>query len=164
MRYCPRCHGEYRDEIETCAHCDVPLVGELGAPDPFMTPRGMAEMLEGQQLVPAFMGGPAGLAELRDELARVRVPSVITPSEQGCGTTCRPRLLLLVLPDDLDSAHEIYETSFDADNRSEYVQLVDPRAEEADEGGDGPVECPACGTTYQPGKDEECPECGLFLG
>ena len=24
--------------------------------------------------------------------------------------------------------------------------------------------CPACGATYRPGSQEECPDCGLFLG
>jgi len=26
MKYCPECETEYRDEAETCADCDVPLI------------------------------------------------------------------------------------------------------------------------------------------
>ena len=26
MRYCPECEAEYRDEIEVCADCQVPLI------------------------------------------------------------------------------------------------------------------------------------------
>ena len=26
MKYCPQCESEYKDEVEACADCDVPLV------------------------------------------------------------------------------------------------------------------------------------------
>lgn len=32
--YCPDCRAEYRDEIESCPHCEVLLVPELPPEDP----------------------------------------------------------------------------------------------------------------------------------
>ena len=31
--FCPNCHGEYREGIERCPECDVPLVARLEEPE-----------------------------------------------------------------------------------------------------------------------------------
>ena len=163
MPYCPQCRAEYREGVGSCVHCHVTLVDRLPDRDPFASPQDMAEMLRGESLAPAFVGGPTGLAEMRNLLAQQRVPSVVAPPQEGCGTTCKPRLMILVRPDDVDRAHGIYESSFDPDHRSELVQPIDPRGED-DQAQDAPDECPACGTRRPSPDSQECPECGLFLG
>lgn len=164
--YCPECRGEYRDGVGSCPKCGLALVSEIPERDPFASPRSMAEMLQGENLSPAFVGGPTGLAELRDLLAERRIPSVVgSPPEEGGGASCRrPSLMLMLRPADVERAHGAFHEAFEAEHRSELVQPIDPNAAEED-GAEAPLdECPACGTPRKSPDVDECPECGLFLG
>lgn len=165
MPYCPECHAEFREGVGECASCAVPLVAERPGRDPFASARGMAQMLEGETLRAAFLGGPTGLAELREMLAERRIPSVIAPPQEGCSTTCKPRLMLLLRGEDVGPAQEAFESSFDAEHRSELVQPIDAGDPGGEEEEEAPLtECPACGTPRSSADEQECPECGLFLG
>jgi hypothetical protein len=166
MPYCPRCRAEFREGVGECASCGVGLVVEPPDDDPFASPRSMARMLDGQTLRPAFVGGPTGLAELRDLLAANRIPSIVAPPQEGCSTTCKPRLMLLLRPEDAGPAQEVFQESFDPDRRSELVQALDAgeAEEEEDQEEQALTECPACGTPRPSSETQECPECGLFLG
>ncbi len=165
MPICPKCRGEYRQEILVCAHCDVPLVpDEQHIPDnPLGTPEKMAALLSEKELAVLATGSPGGVADLRDQLARwAGLPSIV--AAPSAGGTCQPRLAVFVASEQLSAARKFFDDGFEPAFRSELVQLVDEEAQDEELDEASFAECPACGADTARRQGPECPECGLFLG
>jgi hypothetical protein len=162
MPFCPSCRTEYREGFYRCVHCEVDLVTELPAEDPFDSEEGLAELLENEELAPAFTGPIPILKQLRAELARARIPSIIGPGEQSCGRGQAPRLRLYVAASDAERALALFDEQIAAAVESPDLVAHGPEAGGTDDDAGGGA-CPACGRPAPP-SDDECPECGLFLG
>ncbi len=165
MPYCPSCRGEFHQGVTHCRKCRRALVEVLKEEcfGEFYSPSAMAELLVGQEVLPAFNGSVAAITELRDAFALKGIPVAVANDPDAC-MSCQPRLTLLAKADDLDRAIDFFCDEFHSELHVGDVQVVVPSSEESEQGADGEVQCPACSASYTPGSDAECPECGLFLG
>lgn len=164
LKYCPRCHDEYRAEIVTCAACEVQLVmGNV-----------LKAMLEEQQqsrrsrsmdispedeLVDIRRGPVIQIKEIQKVLAEQHLPSLAVGEEGGCGKGgCGKDLLLKVRLADIQDVMAVLEEEHArstglSDHDTRYAGAVfNTGAEKAT--------CPACGCVF-PTTTPTCPDCGL---
>lgn len=134
-----------------CATCEVKLVVEQPDDDPYRTPDAMAALLQGQELESLVGADQELLLQLQRKLAAERIATVIsTDSEQD---RAMRRFKLLCLKTDIERARMFFGDEWGQSVVAEGLELDAVGAEN----------CPAC-TTPVPAQDEECPECGLFVG
>ncbi len=149
--FCPKCRGEFRPGLEWCASCDVSLVGEQPDDDPFRSNDTMAALLEGKELESLVTANQELLLQLQRKLAANRIATVI--STESVEHRSMGRFMLLCKSSDIEEARTFFG--------EEWEQSV--AAEGLDEADLDSENCPAC-TSPVPATEEECPECGLFVG
>lgn len=155
MSFCPECHAEYREGFTRCASCDVDLVERL--PEAFdLSEENIAQALEGQDLVPVARQGDFDVVkEMREYLATKQVASLILDDKEFKPPPGAPaRVMLVVGSADVEVAREALGAKFNDMVAEEGLQADSDLTYGT---------CPACGQAV--GEDqEECPECGLFIG
>jgi hypothetical protein len=154
MPFCPECRAEYRPGFTRCASCDVDLVESLPEFAP-LTEEEMRKALEGKELVAITSGYIDAVLEMRDQLAGMRILSLVEEAEKAPPQPGLPRRVkLMVAKDSLEAAAACMGETF----RSMVAQEgLKPNAEITYE------RCPACNSPVPPDA-EECPECGLVVG
>jgi hypothetical protein len=151
VRICPQCDAEYRPEIATCAHCEVPTVSRWEI-DKAVVGKAVRQLMPSAELVGLRTAELTWIRDLAQLLAEDDVASRIEEAGGGCGGgSCQ--YTLLVRPEDVEQAQRV---------DVEYLrgQVPDMPA------GAGPVaadRCPACGAAV-PARAVECPDCGLVVG
>ena len=149
--YCPGCRGEFRVGLEWCASCDMALVVEMPNDDPFRSNDHMAEFLEGKELDVLVSANQDLLMQLQRKLAKERIATVI--SIQSEEHRAMGRFMLLCQVSELERARAFFGDEWGQSVEAEGLEVGDLDAEN----------CPACSSPVPP-DDEECPECGLFVG
>jgi len=161
-RYCTRCGGEYRPEIQHCADCGLALVsGEALLAGQQRRAARAAEIAPHEPVVVVHRGPVLQMKMLQAYLRERGLPSRVAKEAGGaCG--CRgPEVLLQVRAEDQAEAlaalaQEYRESTGLDDHEAGFVGAV------CDTDGAGTV-CPACGCGFAP-ELSECPDCGLCLG
>ena len=165
LKYCPACGDEYRQEIETCAACEVEL----------LTGPAMQAMLDGnrlvnkgnrsveiqpdESLVTVRKAQVREIKQLQHYLLERGFPSLACREEGSCARGCRGvELLLQVRMSDtsdvvavLEEEHRHSTGLTDEENR--YSEAVYSRH-------DPEATCPACGCRF-PTTLTACSDCGL---
>jgi len=111
----------------------------------------MAALLQGQELESLVGANPELLQQLQRKLAAERIATVISTSSEE--DRAMGRFKLLCLKTDIERARMFFGEEWGQSVVAEGLELDSVGAEN----------CPAC-TTPVPAVDEECPECGLFVG
>ena len=165
LKYCPKCRDEYRQEVEICATCALPLV--LGADLAAMEKSGSRRKRKGpltpdDELVVIFQGSLADLKHLKSLLEAEQIGVMISKEGGGCASGgCAPKFQLQVrqeeVPDALQVlAEEHRRATVLAEHDAAHAGAVfNPEAEEA--------VCPACGFGFAT-TTTTCPDCGLCFG
>jgi uncharacterized protein YbaR (Trm112 family) len=153
MPFCPECLAEYREGFTRCSTCEVDLVDQL--PEPLdLSEEAIRQALEGQDLVPVTRGTLDVVKETQGLLSNRRIASLIVDDEDAPVQPGMPkRVLLVVGKDDLEAAAGVLGQSFQDMLSEEGLQGPDLQYDK----------CPACGHALAVDQ-EECPECGLFVG
>ncbi len=164
LKYCPRCHDEYRAEIETCAACEIPLLtgaamrAMLDEKNKGKKNRSM-EISPNEELIDIRKGPVLAMKELQKVLADHHLPSLVVNDKSGCGQgCCGPELLLRVRLSDIQEVMAVLEeeharsTALAEHDTSHADAVFNTHAEQAT--------CPACGCTF-PTTRPTCPDCGL---
>ena len=149
--FCPTCRGEFRPGLEWCAGCDKALVDEQPDDDPFRSKDTMAALLDGQELEILVTANQELLLQLQRKLAANRIATVISAESEE--QRAMGRFTLLCSTTDIEQARAFFG--------NEWEQSV--AAEGLEEVVLGSENCPACNSPV-PATEEECPECGLFVG
>jgi hypothetical protein len=154
MPFCPECQSEYREGFDRCASCDVALVSEL--PDAFVpSEENIRQALEGQELVPIVRGDLEVVKEYRDLLSQHRLAGLIVEDEEAPAHPGMPkRVRLVVASSDMEAARQALGENFRGMLDEEGLEANQPDRYDL---------CPACGHAVAEDQ-EECPECGLFIG
>jgi hypothetical protein len=165
LKYCPKCREEYRQEMETCATCALPLVqgADLAAMEKGASRRNRKGALTPEdQLVVIFQGSLADLKHLKALLEAEQIGAMICKEGGGCASGgCAPKFQLQVrqeeVPDALQVlAQEHHRATVLAEHDATHAGAVfNPEAEEA--------VCPACGFGFAT-TTTTCPDCGLCFG
>jgi len=154
MPFCPECQAEYREGFTRCSACDLDLVEQL--PEAFdLSEENIHQALEGQDLVPVVRGDFEVLKEIRAFLSSQRVASLLLDDKEFQAPPGAPKRVMLAV----GSADEEHARLILGEKFQDMV---------ANEGLDADAElsygaCPACGHGVEEDQ-EECPECGLFIG
>ncbi len=160
MPYCPTCGAEYREGIETCAHCREPLVETIEEVRGRLTPEKAAELLEGASLRAVVRGDLPACREVQAALLQEDIPALLrVPEDYDPQPGTAAVLEVVVSEASYDAAvtalvedwHEMLER-----DGLDWLSALQDREE------DVPA-CPACGCT-DPLVDGSCPDCGLYLG
>jgi len=155
--FCPQCRGEYRDDINACAHCEIPLVAELPPEDTFASEEAMAASLADKDVQALVTGSHVGLREAQHFLASQRVASTIAgEQEEQVEQGMHERFFLIVAAEDGERAKTLLQQRWRAGLEAQGMAFQDVSSTSAGV-------CPACGTSVSE-TITECPECGLFLG
>ncbi len=154
MPFCPECRAEYRPGFTTCSTCDVELVDEL--PEPFdFSDENIKKALEGQDLLPVVRGEFEVLKEIRVFLAENSIASLVLDDPDAPVQPGHPqRVMLVVGSADEEDARRVLGDKFEEMVKEEGLSTDEDLAYD---------KCPACGHEVSE-NEEECPECGLFIG
>ena len=164
LKYCPKCRDEYMPHAENCANCKIVLIlgSELLAMEEQrherLAQRG-GEITPDDDIVTIHRAPLSEVRELEELLAKECIAVLITGDENACGKGCCPTAFYLnVRREDALDAIKIIEEQFErttgirGHDRSTAEAVFNPSAML--------VQCPACGSTFNP-STTECPECGL---
>jgi predicted amidophosphoribosyltransferase len=149
--FCPKCRGEFRPGLEWCAGCDVSLVSHQPDDDPFSSKDAMAVLLEGKELESLVTANQELLLQLQRKLAANRIATVISTESED--HRAMGRFMLLCLNSDIEQARSFFGEEWEQSVAAEGLKEAVLDSEN----------CPAC-TSPVPATEEECPECGLFVG
>jgi len=162
MKICPKCEDEFRDDMQQCARCQVPLVveGEFQAKAKLAVHE-ILSLTKAQR----FLEGPLDTCrEIEKVLLSHDVPSMLEPikeaQEASLGSASIKRYAVLVGEDDLQRAAEALQSRFAAQIEKEGFGAFSHSVVRLDEGD---ITCPACGFVGAL-ENGMCPECELFLG
>ncbi|HIJ91743.1 MAG: hypothetical protein OEV89_13775 [Desulfobulbaceae bacterium] len=167
LKYCPKCREEYRQEIEICATCALPLI--LGADLAAMEKnKGNSRrnrkgaLTPDDHLVVIFQGSLADLKHLKGLLEVEQIGAMISKEAGGCASGgCAPKFQLQVRQEEVRDALQVLaeehrRATVLAEHDATHVEAVfNPEAEEAI--------CPACGFAFAT-NTTTCPDCGLCFG
>jgi len=162
LNYCPRCHDEYRPDIQRCAACGVALqngalvLAQMEA-QKHKTTRSL-KIEADEPLLAVRKGTVAQIKELQTRLMQRGLPSLaIKEGAGGCG--CRgTELVLQVRESDLPEVMAVLEEEYRQstgldDHDTRFAGAVyDTQAAEA--------VCPTCGHRFST-TATVCPGCGL---
>jgi len=167
LKYCPKCRDEYRQEMETCAVCALPLIlgAELAAME--KNKSGSRRKRKGaltpdDQLVVISQASLADLKHLMALLEAEHIGAMIRKDGQGCASGgCAPKFQLLVRQEEIQDALQVLAEEHRracalAEHDATHAEAVfNPEAKEA--------VCPACGFAFVT-TTTTCPDCGLCFG
>lgn len=161
--FCPECRSEFRPDIVRCANCEVDLVKDLVAADPFSSTETMAEMLADKEVEAVFVGNHAHLKEWQTLLSERKIASVMAGESGNADApvvNVHERLFLMVASEQIGAVRDIIKENWDAGLEVEGVMLGDGATSPEELGADT---CPACGSAVE-ASAVECGECGLVVG
>jgi hypothetical protein len=159
MPWCPKCVSEYRETVELCPECQVPLVGEL--PDAVEEIDEDALLESEQELVVVVRGDIATCLDLRADLKTQRIPCAIVreAADPAAVREHRPQPVdVLVRACDVEAVGRILHERWQGLLEREGLATVAAEVSSEEE-----LRCPACGHALEP-EMQECPDCGLGLG
>ncbi len=165
MPFCPNCRAEYQEGYTTCSTCGVDLVDSLDdVPEP-ITEDNAVEFLRGKKLAVLVRGDLDSCKEVCAALLNEQVPAIIAPYDEDVPAARLAMLLdVLVAEEDVERAVSLLQLDWHDMLKRDGLQLLGFGGQGEDEGEeDGPLACPACGST-KPLVDGYCPDCGLYLG
>jgi hypothetical protein len=168
MPFCPECRAEYRQGFDTCANCHVELVEEVDLPAVMSDDEIIASMKE-EDLTSVARGTLEWCREVQQKLLEQRIPAVIREAEDVVAAAGHMLILQVIIrQQDLERAAAAFDEELvDALERDglagDALTLGEQPEDEEAEDEDGPLACPACGST-KPLKKGECRDCGLYLG
>ncbi len=164
LKYCPRCHDEYRAEITTCVECNLELLtgGQMEELIQQQEAKKSARSMElhpDDEMVNIRKGPVLQMKELQIVLEREGIPSLTIKDDSGCGQgCCGPELLLQVRMADIQDVFAVLEeehersTGLNDHDTSHAAAVFNTAAEKAT--------CPACGCSFSTTLSC-CPDCGL---
>jgi len=165
LKYCPKCHDEYRAEIVTCVSCAVKLLSgsellEHQERKKAKLAGRTAEIQPDEELVDVRKGPLLDMKQVQALLARHQIPSLIVgEDQQSCGKgCCGGTVLLRVRKVDMEEVFAIFQREYiEATALHEHDirfagSVYNPSAAQAT--------CPACGYTFS-SQGNCCPDCGL---
>jgi hypothetical protein len=164
LKYCPRCHGEYRAEITTCADCNLELLTgtqmlEMEEQRKKKRAARSMELHPDDEMVNVRKGPVIQMKELQILLEREGIPSLTIKDEGNCGRgCCGTDLILRVRMSDIHDVFAVLEeehvrsTGLEDHDTSNVDAVFDTAA--------GQATCPACGCTFST-TQPTCPDCGL---
>lgn len=164
MPFCPKCRAEYREGFTRCATCGVDLVDSLeDVPEP-ITEDNAVEYLRGKELAVLVRGDLDSCREVCNALLQEQVPAIIAPYDENVPSARLAMLLdVLVAEEDVERAVTLLQADWHDMLERDGLQWLGVGAPEEEAEEDGPLACPACGSTA-PLVDGCCPDCGLYLG
>ncbi len=167
LKYCPKCHDEYRAGIKMCAGCDVELITgvkfiDLNNDNLMNRKSHLPELLPDDKLVSLQSGSLQNMKNLCSILATEMIASLLVSEDGSCGKgCCGPNFLLQVRSQDSEAALAVLADEYKRSSSLESHDLstIDTvfDADAAD------TICPACGHNFKP-TTMTCPECGLCFG
>jgi hypothetical protein len=165
LNYCPQCDDEYREDIETCATCNISLISGSErlaleeAERNKMAARTM-DISSADELANIRKGPLGDMKYLQGLLAAEKIPSILYGEEGSCGGGCcgGGDVYLQIKIADGEEATKVLAkdfqrtTALDSHDLSTAHAVFDTGAESST--------CPACGVTFST-TSKTCPECGL---
>lgn len=166
LKYCPKCHDEYRAEIELCATCSVELLTgskllEHAEKKKAKLADRAAAIQPDEDLVDVRKGSVLDIKQAQARLSRQGIPSLIVgDGQQACGKGCcgGSDVLLRVRKNDVEDVFALFQreyiegTALHEHDISLASSVYNPAA--------GQATCPACGHTFT-NEGGACPDCGL---
>lgn len=166
LKYCPKCRDEYRQEIETCATCALPLVlgADLAARE---RNRGGSRLQRKGALTPddhlvvISQSALNELKHLKELLEAEQIGAMISKDSHACGGGCAPKFQLQVRQEEVQDAMQVlaeehHRATVLAEHDATHAEAVfNSEAREA--------VCPACGFAFAT-TTTTCPDCGLCFG
>lgn len=154
MPFCPVCSAEYRLGFTRCNSCEVDLVAAL--PEHVdLSEESVRKALEGKELVAISRGFLDPILEMRELLGGQRIPSLVVESEEEVPKGMPKRVVLCVSQEHLEAAGRVLGENFRKMLDDEGISPTVANLQQN--------QCPACGEPVAEDQ-EECPECGLFVG
>jgi len=150
VKICPECGAEYDPRGDVCADCGIVLVFKTHAIDP------RDELPESDDLVCIRTDLMNSIDAMRKLLGRKGVATRVELHEKSPVGVHRNTYGLLVRPDDVERAKEIYRADW-LGGAPEQARTFEYAEQELS------GVCPACDTRIPEGR-VECPECGLVVG
>lgn len=164
LKYCPKCDEEYREEIISCAACNVELISgseKLRLEDEAKAKRTSRSMeISADDEITNIRKGPLGeMKQLQKLLATQSIPSLVVGEKSNCGKgCCGSDFYLQIKVSDGAEATEVLAQEF---KRTTALDSHDLRnAHAVFDTGALSSTCPACGFTF-PTTESTCPDCGL---
>ncbi len=164
LKYCPQCDEEYREEIVTCASCNVELItgSEKLAREEDVKAKKAARSMDissNDELANIRKGPLADMKHLKNVLAAENIPSVIAGEKSSCRQgCCGGELYLQIRVADGNAAMEVLANEFKRTTALESHDLSNVHA--VFDTGAAQSTCPACGCTFST-TSPICPDCGL---
>ena len=148
-KICPDCREEYLHSVQSCVHCEVPLVLEEQLED--VPVEGLAPSSDLATVRTASAGWALALSE---RLVGAGIAHRVEEVSEGASQGGAQPYSVFVRAQDLERARVI-----DAEQMEREIPDLPEDWETAGQAGDG---CPACGAELAD-EASECPECGLAL-
>jgi Double zinc ribbon len=159
VRHCPRCHVDYRPEIERCADCGGELEIRNEETDPDEEPAPLPEPPPGEYRSLYYSSDLDEMEPLTDALANAGIPFRLDTTKRDDMTLVpHARFDLKVRDEERERARQILSALPEAAE----IGLVDDAAEVGFDPKTGYRNCPACSASLPSGV-LTCPECGLAL-
>ncbi len=164
LKYCPRCDEEYREEIVSCASCNIELIS--GSEKLLMEESARRKLASRSMEISAddelanIRKGPLGdMKHLQALLATQNIPSLVVGEKGSCGKgCCGGDLYLQIKVADGAEATEILAQEFKRTTALDSHDLSTAHA--VYDTGAISSTCPACGFTFST-TESTCPDCGL---
>jgi len=163
MPFCPACRSEYRSDVTSCAHCEVPLVAELPEADDAKKAERLREAVAKKEAKPIYRAPYSEACQAVEQLHAGGVDAMVVgdPASCGKGGQCSV-FFVVVLEEDVKAANQVLEQEW-RKLMDDNAELGQPAPDGVDLDAEGAKTCPACGANFE-GTPEECPDCGLYLG
>jgi len=168
MNYCPVCGDEYRADRTKCEACDQDLISgteklvQIEEKEQLLSGRSVELSLD-DELVILQKGPLKDIKQLQKLLVKEWIPCVLGGDEQSCGKGCSgPEIYLQIRKDDVEPAMAVLSQDFIkstalSNHDMTYVDAVYVQGAES-------TVCPACGCSFAPLEEKNCPECDLCIG
>ena len=165
LKYCPQCDEEYREEIISCASCNIELITgseklamEEAAKIKFAS-RSM-DITADDELANIRKGPLGDMKHLQGLLASENIPSLVAGEKGNCGKGCcgGGDFYLQIKMVDGEDAMEVLAREFKRTTALDSHDLSHVHA--VFDTGAASSTCPACGFTFST-SESTCPDCGL---
>ena len=154
MKVCAVCHDEYRDHVENCVRCNIPLSAHGSAV--LASNKGGQDTVDLATAVKVIEGPLPSCKEVEAILKQNKIASILAPVVNGNVTN----YAVCINSDRVDDFMTVMKTRFEDMVQREHAQEWTLKEVNLD-GSD--VTCPACGH-YGQLQAGQCIDCGLMLG